>query len=104
MGTTETLVNTMRMMANIMGKSNAMNNVTSIQQALTIFQVETEKGNIMAETINDVMNNGEDMIDDEDADKLIAQVEYSMPASKGVGQFQSVSSLDSFQNRLQRLG
>lgn len=102
-GTTDTLVNTMRMMAHIMGKSNSMNNVNSIQQALVVFQMETEKGNIMAETINDVMNDGQDMIDDEDADRLIAQVEYQMPY-RAPGQLQTTSSLSSFQQRLERLG
>lgn len=77
--TTETLVNVMRNMAQIMGKSNASNNVMSIQQAMTMFMTESEKGNIIAETIEDTMNMGDDVVEDEDADKLIAQVEYGMP-------------------------
>jgi hypothetical protein len=38
-------------MSDMMGKANKNMNVTSIEQALTMFQTEMERGNIMAEQI-----------------------------------------------------
>ena len=61
-------------MSDMMGKANKNMNITSIEQALTVFQTEMERGNIMAEQIEDVMNTGEEEIDDEAADQLIAQM------------------------------
>jgi division protein CdvB (Snf7/Vps24/ESCRT-III family) len=81
--TTDTLVNVMRTMSDLMGKANKSTNVQSIEQALTVFQTEMERGNIMAEQIEDAMNTGEEDIDDEDADKLIAQVELNSIGGKG---------------------
>jgi len=62
--TTDTLVQVMRSMSDMMGKANKNMNITSIEQALTVFQTEMERGNIMAEQIEDVMNTGEEEIDD----------------------------------------
>jgi Ca2+-binding EF-hand superfamily protein len=73
----------MRTMSDLMGKANKSTNVQSIEQALTVFQTEMERGNIMAEQIEDAMNTGEEDIDDEDADKLIAQVELNSIGGKG---------------------
>lgn len=56
--TTDTLVEVMRSMSDMMGKANKNMNITSIEQALTVFQTEMERGNIMAEQIEDVMNTG----------------------------------------------
>lgn len=75
----------MRSMSDMMGKANKNMNITSIEQALTIFQTEMERGNIMAEQIEDVMNTGEEEIDDEAADQLIAQTELAAVGKGGGG-------------------
>lgn len=72
-------------MSDMMGKANKNMNITSIEQALTIFQTEMERGNIMAEQIEDVMNTGEEEIDDEAADQLIAQTELAAVGKGGGG-------------------
>lgn len=105
MGTTETLVNVMRGMAKMMGKATASMNVGSIEQAMVLFQKESEKGNMMGEMLEDAMNLGEDPIEDEDADKLIGSMEMSNKAvNPSLKNYQSSSSLESYQARLQRLG
>lgn len=73
----------MKTMSDMMGMANKNMNVQSIEQALTVFQTEMERGNIMAEQIEDVMNTGEEDIDDEAADQLIAQVELKGITGKG---------------------
>ena len=67
----------------MMGKANASLNVKSIEQAMTMFQTEMEKGTIMQETIQDALDQGEEEIDDEAADQLIAQMELGGPGGKG---------------------
>ncbi len=104
MGTTDTLVNVMRNMAHMMGKANTFTNITSIEQALARFQLESEKGNLIAEQIDDTLNMGEDMIDDEAADQLIAQVELSIPKTNSMGNLNYPSYIQAYQNKLKNLG
>jgi hypothetical protein len=105
MGSTETLVNVMRGMAKMMGKANASMNVVSVEQAMAMFQKESEKGNMIGEMMEDAMNMGEDAIEDEDADKLITSMEMGNKVPTSVNkQYQSTSSLEAYQTRLQRLG
>ena len=105
MGTTETLVNVMRGMAKMMGKANSSMNVASIEQAMAMFQKESEKGNMIGEMMEDAMNMGEDPIEDEDADRLILSMETGSKMPTGMNkQYQSTSSLEAYQTRLQRLG
>jgi division protein CdvB (Snf7/Vps24/ESCRT-III family) len=99
--TSDTLVNVMRTMADLMGKANKNMNVQSVEQALTIFQTEMERGNIMAEQIEDVMNMGEEDIDDEAADKLIADVEINNIKGKvGPQPQEATNELDDFEARI----
>ena len=101
--TTDTLVQVMRSMSDMMGKANKNMNINSIEQALTVFQTEMERGNIMAEQIEDVMNTGEEEIDDEAADQLIGQLELANVGGKGGGQAEinpGVNELDNFEARI----
>lgn len=61
----------------MMGRANQVMNVKSIEQALYMFQTEMEKGQIMGEQMEDAMNMGEEDIDDEAADNLIAQMQLA---------------------------
>ena len=70
-------------MAKLMGKVNQAMNVKSIEQALFMFQTEMEKGAIIGEQMEDAMNMGEEEIDDEAADGLIAQMELGGGGGKG---------------------
>ena len=47
MATTETLVNVMGGMAQLMGKANQAMNVKSIEQAMVLFQTEMERGAVI---------------------------------------------------------
>lgn len=83
-----------------MGKANKNMNVQSIEQALTIFQTEMERGNIMAEQIEDVMNTGEEDIDDEAADKLISDLELNNIKGKPQMNEGGIGELDDFEARV----
>lgn len=85
-------------MAHLMGKSNQSNNVLSIQQAMTMFQVETEKGNLMTEMVEDAMNMGEDVVEDEDAERLVREMEGREVAARqgGVRKVQLPNELEEF--------
>ena len=102
--TTDTLVEVMRSMSDMMGKANKNMNITSIEQALTVFQTEMERGNLMAEQIEDAMNTGEEEIDDEAADQLIAQMELaSVGGGNGGGKTEvnnATNELDNFEARI----
>ena len=90
-------------MSDMMGKANKNMNITSIEQALTVFQTEMERGNIMAEQIEDVMNTGEEEIDDEAADQLIGQLELASIGKGGGGQTEvetGTNELDNFEARI----
>jgi hypothetical protein len=89
----------MRNMAHLMGKSNQSNNVLSIQQAMTMFQVETEKRNLMTEMVEDAMNMGEDVVEDEDAERLVREMEGREVAARqggGVRRVQLPNELEKF--------
>jgi hypothetical protein len=89
----------MRNMAHLMGKSNQSNNVLSIQQAMTMFQVETEKRNLMTEMVEDAMNMGEDVVEDEDAERLVREMEGREVAARqggGVRRVQLPNELEEF--------
>jgi hypothetical protein len=93
----------MRSMSDMMGKANKNMNINSIEQALTVFQTEMERGNIMAEQIEDVMNTGEEEIDDEAADQLIGQLELASLGGKGGGgqaEVNPANELDNFEARI----
>ena len=70
-------------MAKLMGKANQAMNVKSIEQAMVLFQTEMERGAIIGEQMEDAMNMGEEDIDDEAADTLIAQMELGGGGGKG---------------------
>lgn len=95
----------MRGMAEMMGKANSTLNVKSIEQAMTMFQTEMEKGTLMQEAIEDVMNTGEEEIDDEAADGLIAQMELGAGNGGGGGNNynKNTDDLEDFEARLNKL-
>lgn len=108
MATTETLVNVMGGMAKMMGKANQAMNVKSIEQALYMFQTEMEKGQIIGEQMEDAMNMGEEEIDDEAADNLIAQMQMGATGGKGGNGYMTNQNtnnqfFESFEGRLDKI-
>lgn len=76
--TTQTLVDTMKNMAGMLGKSSNAVDVNNIQKTITEFNVSLEKQQAMSELVEDAMDMDDEGVDDVDADNLIDDISGGM--------------------------
>lgn len=81
--TTQTLVDTMKNMAGMLGQTANAVDVNNIQHVITDFNVNLEKQNVMGEMMEDAMDMGDEEIDDADADALIDNIAGDGPSGGG---------------------
>ena len=90
--TTDAMVNTMKNMAQIMGKSANSVDINNIQRTITEFNMNLEKQEAMGELVEDAMEMDQEEIEDQDADNLIDEIEGGLGG--GGGQKQEVAQDD----------
>ncbi|KAM3141776.1 hypothetical protein pb186bvf_006098 [Paramecium bursaria] len=101
--TTETLVQVMTGMSKMMKQANNAIDVKNVQQCIEIFSIESEKQNFLQEQIGEIMNEDQDEYNDENADKLINEMEQNLAGKGNGGQKQPVLQQQQQQEQPQQL-
>ena len=106
MAATATMKDVMIKMTGIMKETNSSLNVKDIQTALMQFQNENERANVLNGMIEDALAGTDSEIEDEEADKLISDMEPKGPGNGigiGIKQPNQIENTEDYQKMMERI-